>query len=188
VRILIGTLAVALAASTVVLAFREGPLPNMAGGFGDETCRFCHFDHPLNAPGGRVELDAPATWVPGRAYPVKVTLTRKGIVRGGFEISARFAAGASKGRQAGTWTVPGDGRVQSITSQDDPSLVFLQHTVAGTSTKTPGTISWTLRWTAPASGEAVQFNVAANAANDDASPLGDSIYTAEQASKPGPAR
>jgi hypothetical protein len=37
---------------------------------------------------------------------------------------------------------------------------------------------WTFRWTAPADapGRAVVFHVAANAANDDDSPLGDFIY------------
>jgi hypothetical protein len=157
----------------------------MTGGFGDQTCRLCHFDGPLNAPGGRVVLSAPAAYVPGKVYPVTVTLTRKGIERGGFEISARFASGSSRGRQAGTWTVPSGGRVQSVKSQQDPALIFLQHTTAGSTTKTPGTIAWTLEWTAPPEpGGPVQFNVAANAANDDASPLGDHIYTTERVARP----
>ena len=173
-----------LAASTAALAFREGPLPNMAGGFGDETCRKCHFDNPLNAPGGRVTLSAPAAYVGGKIYPVTVTLTRTGIERGGFEIGARFADGTSRGRQAGSWTMSGDGRVQSVKSQQDAALIFLQHTTAGSTTKTPGKLTWTVQWTAPAANGSVQFNVAANAANDDASPLGDYIYTAERVSRP----
>ena len=180
-----GLTAVVLAASTVTLAFREGPLPNMAGGFGDQTCRMCHFDGPLNAPGGRVVLSAPASYVPGKVYPISVTLTRKAVERGGFEISARFTTAPERGRQAGSWAVPSDGRVQSVKSQQDASLVFLQHTTAGSTTKTPGTLAWTLQWTAPPPGRgAVQFNVAANASNDDASPLGDHIYTSERVSRP----
>jgi hypothetical protein len=186
VRILLVLTAVVFAGTTAALAFREGPLPNMTGGFGDQTCRLCHFDGPLNAPGGRVALSAPATFVAGRTYPVTVTLTRKAIERGGFEIGARFASGAARGHQAGTWIVPAGGRVQSVKGQQDPSLIFLQHTTAGTTTKTPGRISWTLQWTAPAAPDAVQFNVATNAANDDASPLGDHIYTAVRVSRPAP--
>jgi len=174
-----------LASSAVALAFREGPLPNMTGGFGDKTCRMCHFDNPLNAPGGGVLLSVPAAYVPGRVYPVKVTVSRKAIERGGFEISARFASGPARGRQAGTWALPGDGRVQSVKSREDPALVFLQHTTLGSTTTSPGRISWTVQWTAPADGT-VQFNVAANAANDDASPLGDHIYTGERLSRPSP--
>ena len=184
-----GLAALVLGGSTVALAFREGPLPNMAGGFGDQTCRVCHFDGPLNAPGGRVVLSAPAAYVPGKAYPITVTLTRKGIERGGFEIGARFTAGPARGRQAGSWTAPTDGRVQSVKSQQDASLIFLQHTTAGSTTRTPGTMAWTLQWTAPqTAGGPVQFNVAANASNDDASPLGDHIYTTERVSRPGTAR
>jgi hypothetical protein len=180
--------AAVLAASTVALAFREGPLPNMTGGFGDQTCRMCHFDGPLNAPGGRLVVSAPVSYVAGKTYPVSVTLTRKGIERGGFEISARFTGGTARGRQAGAWTVPPDGRVQSVKSQQDAALVFLQHTTAGSTTKTPGTIAWTLQWTAPTGGGPVQFNVAANAANDDASPLGDHIYTSQRVSRPAARR
>ncbi|HEX9611604.1 MAG TPA: choice-of-anchor V domain-containing protein, partial [Gemmatimonadales bacterium] len=50
------------------------------------------------------------------------------------------------------------------------------HTLAGTSVAAGGTGRWTFRWTAPDAG-AVAFHVAANAANDDDSPLGDFIYT-----------
>jgi hypothetical protein len=36
---------------------------------------------------------------------------------------------------------------------------------------------WTMEWTAPSTGAGpVQFNVAANASNNDDSPLGDFIY------------
>jgi hypothetical protein len=38
------------------------------------------------------------------------------------------------------------------------------------------TNSWTVNWTAPSGDAPVQFNVAANAPNDDDSPLGDYIY------------
>jgi hypothetical protein len=37
---------------------------------------------------------------------------------------------------------------------------------------------WTFEWTAPSTPTPVVFNVAANASNGDASPLGDHIYTA----------
>jgi hypothetical protein len=59
-------------------------------------------------------------------------------------------------------------------------LQFAQHTTAGTIAQPPGALRWALEWTAPQAAPApVQFNVAANASNDDASPLGDFIYVAE---------
>jgi hypothetical protein len=170
-----------VALPVVSLAYREGPLPNMTGGFGDPNCSTCHFGSPLNAPGGRLLLSGvPASYVAGRTYPLIVTLRKKGLERGGFEIAARFASGPQKGKQAGAWTISKDGLLQTINGQQDPTLVFVQHTTAGTAAKTTGTISWTLEWTAPVSGGPVQFNVAANATNDDASPIGDGIYTIER--------
>jgi len=43
----------------------------------------------------------------------------------------------------------------------------------------PGSAHWTFDWTAPATGGAVVFNLAANAANDDMTPNGDAIYIRE---------
>jgi hypothetical protein len=176
-RILIPIAAALLALPLSLVAFREGPLPNMTGGFGEANCHQCHLDNPIDAPGGRVTLEGvPAVFEREREYKITVTLTRAGVERGGFEIAARFAEGPNRGKQAGTWHVEG-GRLQTIASQTDPALIFVQHTTAGTKADTPGTISWAMTWTAPARNDSpVIFNVAANASNDDASPLGDFIY------------
>ena len=178
-RILIPTGALLLACPIALAAYREGPLPNMAGGFGDADCHSCHFDKPLNAPGGRLVLDVPATYTPGQTYPLTVTLERTNVERGGFEIVARYANGPAKSQQAGSWLVPQDGRLQIIPSAQDATLLFVQHTTAGTVAKMPGTIQWSMEWKAPQDAAPVQFNVAANASNDDASPIGDYVYTKE---------
>ncbi len=165
-------------------AFREGPLPNVTGGFGEPTCRSCHFDNDLNAPGGRLTVTGvPTTYTPGRSYAITVTLERKDLVRGGFELAARFASGEQTGRQAGMWSISGP-RIQTVVSKTDPGLAFVQHTAAGTVAAPSGSISWTMEWTAPDEKTPVQFNVAANAANDDNSPLGDYIYVGEAITKP----
>ncbi|HTM23921.1 MAG TPA: choice-of-anchor V domain-containing protein [Vicinamibacterales bacterium] len=177
VRILVLSAAAVLCLPLVLLAYREGPLPNMAGGFGDPDCRTCHFENPLNAPGGALTIGLPSAYAAAANYAVTVTLRRKAIERGGFEIVARFAAGSQKGKQAGTWALPPGALLQTVTSQKNPSLTFVQHTIAGSATKTPGIIRWTMTWRAPDSNQPVQFNVAANASNDDASPIGDFIYT-----------
>ncbi|PYR73291.1 MAG: hypothetical protein DMF86_20825 [Acidobacteria bacterium] len=168
-----------LAAPLSLTAFREGPLPNMTGGFGEPSCHQCHLDNPIDAPGGRVTIaGVPPVYAPGREYAVTVTLTRAAMERGGFEIASRFADGEQKGRQAGGWRTATP-RLQIVPSQSDPALLFVQHTTAGTVTSTPGSISWTMTWIAPATRSAsVEFDVAANASNDDASPLGDFIYLA----------
>ena len=164
--------------SLAVSAFKEGPYPNVTGGFGEQTCHLCHLDNPMNAPGGAVVLDGiPPAFTPGQSYPVTVTIRREGLRRGGFEIAARFAGGRQKGRQAGSWRLV-DARAQLIPGAVDKALTFVQHNQTGSRAATPGANTWTVEWTAPpAETGAVQFNVAANASNNDDSPLGDYIYT-----------
>ena len=168
-----------------LMAYKEGPSPNMTGGFGEESCHSCHLDNPLNAPGGSLAVaGVPASYVRGRTYRITVNLARDGMARGGFEISARFASGKQKGKQAGSWRAL-DERVQIVPSQVDPLLEFAQHSAAGTLATAPGAIDWALGWTAPPAGAGpIQFNAAANASNDDASALGDFIYLKELRSTP----
>ena len=172
-----------LAVSTA--AFKEGPYPNVTGGFGEQSCRLCHLDNPLNAPGGQLTLaGVPPVFTPGSVYPITVTLAREDMRRGGFEIAARFAGGRQKGRQAGTWKLT-DARTQLIPGAVDKALSFVQHNLAGSRAATAGANAWTIEWTAPADASApVQFNVAANAANNDDSPLGDYIYLRSARSSP----
>lgn len=159
-------------------------MPGMTGGFGEPTCRKCHLDNPPDAPGGTLALGGvPQTFEPGRAYVITIHLAREQMRRGGFEIGARFASGPARATQAGAWR-PLDDRVQIRPSQDG-TLQFAQHTSGGTLAASRGEIEWQVEWTAPAAaGAPVQFNVAANASNDDASPLGDFIYTLEKPCAP----
>jgi hypothetical protein len=165
--------------------FKEGPYPNVTGGFGEQSCHLCHLDNPINAPGGTVTLDGvPPAFAAGQSYPITVTIRRDGLRRGGFEIAARFAAGRQKGRQAGTWR-PLDARVQLIPGAVDKVLTFVQHNLAGSRVPETGANAWTIEWTAPSGAAApVQFNVAANASNNDDSPLGDFIYLKSVRSAP----
>ena len=176
-RILIPVAVFVIALQLGASAFKEGPYPNVTGGFGEQTCHLCHLDNPLNAPGGALTLDGiPPSFTPGQPYPVTVAISRQGLRRGGFEIAARFASGKQKGRQAGTWRLL-DTRAQLIPGAVDKALVFVQHNQIGSRTATPGSNTWTVEWTAPpAASGPVQFNVAANASNNDDSPLGDYIY------------
>jgi hypothetical protein len=176
-RILSLVLVIAATAPPAALGFKEGPYPNVTGGFGEQSCHLCHLDNRLNAPGGAVTLDGvPPTYAAGQAYQLTVTISRDGLRRGGFEIAARFASGRERGRQAGTWK-PLDNRVQLIPGAVDKVLTFVQHNLAGSRVPATGANRWMMEWTAPATASApVQFNVAANASNNDDSPLGDYIY------------
>jgi hypothetical protein len=180
------TLAIAalLTMPLALVAFKEGPLPNMTGGFGEPSCHSCHLDNPVNAPGGSLVLrGVPPRFQSGRPYTITVELSRSGLHRGGFELSARFAGGKLRGRQAGRWRVL-DGRVQ-VQPSKDARLLFAQHTTTGTIAAERGALRWTVEWTPPEPAPAaVRFNLAGNASNDDASPLGDYIYLSELTSTP----
>jgi hypothetical protein len=170
--------ALALATPSLVLvAYRDGPLPAMTGGFGEKTCSTCHFDNRINDRGGAlVVAGVPARYEAGRKYSLTVTVRRPDARRAGFELSARFAEGAGAGAQAGTLGAA-DGRTRVITAPDG-TVQYIQHTRAGSDLTSPGEGRWTVNWTAPMGGGGrVVFHVAGNAANDDASPLGDHIYT-----------
>jgi len=64
-------------------------------------------------------------------------------------------------------------------------LTFVQHNLIGSRAAERGANTWTIEWTAPSSATGpVQFNVAANASNNDDSPLGDYIYVKAVRSTP----
>src|SRR3954469_14834071 len=97
-RILIPVAAFVIALPLAVSAFKEGPYPNVTGGFGEQSCHLCHLDNPINAPGGIVKIaGVPASFTAGQVYPITITLKREEMRRGGFEIAARFASGRQRG-------------------------------------------------------------------------------------------
>lgn len=180
----IGRVAVTIvgaAALALLTGFKDGPVPHVAGGFGDGTCHACHQDFPPNAAGGALSIEGiPQRYRANRSYQISIAVARPGMLSGGFALTARFAAGPQNGRQAGAWRIA-DARAQ--TAAEDDEVRFVTHTELGAAVS-EGKAAWTITWIAPPhSAWPVQFNIAANAANDDASPLGDYIYAAERRSE-----
>jgi hypothetical protein len=166
-----------LVAALLILPARpygDGPPPGHTGGFGEPTCAACHTGNPTNAPGGSLSLAGlPARYTPGTRYRITVLLVRRGMMRGGFELSARVAEGTARGAHAGEWVVP-----DSLVQVAPGAVRYAMHTRAGTVLAAQDTARWVMEWIAPRGGtRAVAFHVAANAANDDASALGDYVLT-----------
>jgi hypothetical protein len=156
-------------------AYVDGPPPAHTGGFDEPTCHACHFENAINADGGALTIDVPATYEPGRRYTLRIELRHAALKRGGFELATRFAAGRERGRQAGTLDIAAE--VGRVTPHDD--VAYAHHVRTGTEPAGAGVASWTVEWTAPTQPSAdVAVHVAANAANDDNSEFGDHIYTA----------
>lgn len=164
-------------------AFPDGPPPGRTGGFGEPTCQVCHADASVvvGAEGLWIE-SLPRNYLPGETYRLTVNLTRKGMGRGGFQVSARYAEGKSAGSQAGT-LVPSDSTT-SVSILANRAVQYLSHTMSGARLTAPDTSTWTFDWRAPANapngrhGEVI-FNVAANASNNDQSEFGDKILIRE---------
>ena len=181
---LIGMLLLAVAAMLpggahrVVVASASGPIPARTGGFGEMTCYQCHWDNPLNGPGGRLSLAGiPDTYIPGERYPITVAIAHPELVKGGFQMSARF----EDGKNAGTFRTP-DQLAQPI-ADEETRVTYIQHTSSG-ARRVQGESRWEVEWTAPTTGGAVVFHLAGNASNGDASPLGDFVYTTSVTSRP----
>ena len=154
----------------------EGPPLGFTGGFGEPSCAACHIGADVNAFDGRVTLDGlPEAYTPGRAYTVTVVLEAEETSVAGFELAARYGAGALHGRSAGTLA----GLDHRVGVTDSAGITYARQTREGSPAESDDGSSWSLSWTAPSDGGPVTFNVAANSGNADNSPLSDLVYTTE---------
>lgn len=156
-----------------VVAYEDGAPPAHSGGFGENTCIACHFGNRINDPGGSLAVDGlPAAYVPGSRYGLTVTLRHAALESGGFQLSMRSVDGISVGDFEAL-----SPRAERVAAD---GVVYLQHTTEGRHASEPGVIHWSFEWQAPRDAVPVVLHVAANAANDDLSALGDHIYTLEK--------
>jgi hypothetical protein len=146
------------------------------GGFGEETCRSCHFDYDLNPDGGSLKITGiPKKLSEKERIDIEITVEREALEVAGFQFSARYPDGS----QAGSFDIAGKDRIMFSASVPD-SLEYVQHSDAGTDPTDKNLSSWKLMWKVPESiSEPVIFNIAANAANGDQSEFGDFIYARE---------
>ena len=171
----------------------DGPPPGYTGGFGEPTCRLCHFDAPEKPEAGELTIEGvPAAYRPGAEYPIEITLRDPRLERAGFQLAVRFAGredesgsggGPAAGRQAGRLLASGP-RAEVVELREPPVL-YARQTQAGADPTAPHEATWTLRWVAPEEpAGAVLFHAAANAANHDDSELGDTVHPASGRSEP----
>ena len=160
--------------------YADGAPPGFSGGFGESSCDACHFEAAVNTPPGRIALTGvPERFVPGERYPLTITLSRPGMMIGGFQLAARLDG---DGTQAGT-LAPGPGQDKRIKIESG-KIQYANQRLDGTGLAEPGIAKWTVLWTAPATAGAVLFHVAANAADKDDAARGDYVYTAVATSRP----
>lgn len=154
-------------------AYEDGAPPGHTAGFGEPDCSACHSGAEKNPPGGELAIEGlPEHYAPGKAYRLAILLLHPELASGGFQLAVRTAEGEPAGE-----LLPASERLQVVTEGE---LAYLQHTREGTKTDTDGRIRWEFEWRAPEEPQPVVLDVAANAANDDLSALGDYIYTLEE--------
>lgn len=146
------------------------------GGFGEETCRSCHFDYNLNPEEGKLTVSGFEDKVSaGQQVQIQINVEREELGAAGFQLSARY----ENGKQAGNFELGNNERIMFSKSVPD-SVQYLQHTGEGSKPGTNNSQTWTVTWEAPDSvAGPVIFNLAVNAANGDQSEFGDFIYSGE---------
>lgn len=158
------------------VAYPEHLTGSFTGGFGEETCRSCHFDYDLNPDGGSLSVSGiPKTITAGDSINIAITVKRNELGRAGFQLSARH----ENGSQAGHFDLAANSRVMFSEAVPD-SLQYVQHSSSGSNVGDEKKNSWVIKWIAPDKlDEGVIFNITANAANGDQSEFGDFIYAKE---------
>jgi hypothetical protein len=150
------------------------------GAPGDFTCAKsgCHVGSELNAGLAQLNLDfntSAQNYQPNEVYDMSVSLTQQGIERFGFQVLALNAQNENVGEfiitdSARTQTQQGVGPYQGKT--------YLTYKYAGTNPFSAGLGKWDFKWKAPSTNQGeIKIFVAAVAANNDGTDLGDTVYT-----------
>ena len=156
------TIVVAASYSNIACAHPDGAPWGAARPSASENCASCHFDSEVISDSPLLHVEGlPQDPEPGKTYDLRVTLDDARAVVVGFQLIAQ-----AEDDQAGAF-VSTVANVESIGAA----------TRSTTPVKNDGTVSWALQWLAPIEpGLPIVFYVAASAANDDGSPLGDRIH------------
>jgi hypothetical protein len=154
------------------ICYEDGAPPGHTAGFGEPDCSLCHSDGDRNPPNGTLRVDGvPECYVGNAEYELAVVLEHPDLRSGGFQLAIRSADGEPAGRVI---PVSARARVVAQAGQD-----YLQHSKDGRKPEREGMIRWAFRWIAPPAAGPLLLHIAANAANDDISALGDFIFTLE---------
>lgn len=163
----------------VIIAFSGGPPARRTGAPGDAgTCNAagCHAG-PAGTGSVRISAAGGSNYTPGQRQRITVTIMDSAARGYGFEASARLGSNLAGGQAGTLHAIAGDTQVfceddSRPPCRDSAPVQFIAHTQPKASNV------YEFDWTAPdASAGEVRFYAAANAANLNGQPTGDSIYT-----------
>jgi hypothetical protein len=149
----------------------------------------CHDDSPVNSGTAQLNLDlggADVNYIPGQQYTITVSLSRTGLVRGGFQIIALQDNDIST--SPGIITLSDPSRTQRIDAAHPhpgpcatQNKVWIEHATAGTDNVVNNSIQWQYNWLAPSSSVgSITFYVAAIDADKDLDNTNDFVHTRTQ--------
>lgn len=147
---------------SAAFAFPDGAPWGAANPAAAEDCASCHFGaDPVHGSEALSIVGLPDRAGAGESYELVVRFEDEEIVTAGFQLFAAAGHG-----DAGT--------IVSSTADVEFAGAAIRSTAP---VRSPGSASWTMEWRAPAAIDSpIVFFVAASAANDDGSPLGDTIH------------
>jgi len=151
----------------ILVSFTGGQPGGFSGSPGDggSTCTACHTPG-ANHGGSPVLTNVPTSYMAGQVYDLNLAINGSAVSKFGFNITAESAGGTKQG----TWTSNSSNGTQARSGGDG-----LTHNSSGTSRN-----NWTLRWTAPASGEGpVTFYYATIQANGAGGNSGDQMINGQ---------
>ena len=152
-------------------AYPTGAPPGHTGAAGGTDCGSCHFGTLDDASAPALDLNGLADTVPaGSRQLLSFRLSHPSMRAAGIQLSLR-AADAS----AMTGDLQADGAGMTV----EEGVIYLNH-LQPFPAGADGVVSIPVRWTVPAQAGTVIINAAMLAANDDESPLGDSVVTIER--------
>jgi len=151
----------------IALAPTSGPGAGYTGSPLDgQDCSGCHLPGPATTVTSWISTDIPPIgYTPGDTYTITLSTPGETTSKMGFQITSETADA-----KTGMFMITNGTRTQLTNN------FTVTHTAAGTDPiGTPN--SWTMDWTAPASGTgSVTFYAAVNASNDNGNGTGDQIF------------
>jgi len=151
------------------------------GAPGEQTCASsgCHDDNSVNSGAASLSIEVDgliANYVPGKTYPIKVSISEKNVNRFGFQL---VAINNSTLTSEGSFQITDSGRTQMVKNTNAfKDREYVTYSFNGTDSSAPGKSEWIVNWTAPSSDVGpISLYAAGVSANDDMEDKGDHVYT-----------
>lgn len=168
-----------LASYTVIKT--SGSHPGSTAAPGDQTCAAsgCHTDASITYDTNTVNhlsiSSSDTSYIPGQTYTLTLQVIESHTQKFGFEL---VALADSNNTNVGTFGLLEPTRTQILNYVSGTDLRYsVSHKTAGTAATGPGTIQWTMKWTAPASNVGnITFWYTTNCTNNNTFATGDMLF------------